>query len=312
MPVEIGIELVVVGEHRRQFRADGDPRRAGERGEIEQHVRLLAARLGQAIAHHKPPLRIRVGILHGDTLAGLQHVPWPVGIPGDRVLDGADHHPEPDRQLGRHDQLRKCERMGRTAHVLLHAQHARRRLEIQAARIEAHALPDQCHARTARAPAHVDQPRRVVRRPANRVNHRIVGLEQSVTGGHLHPRLETPGHLPGLTGKLRGAHVFRGRVDQVAQQRRRIEHLPDGSPVRPRGPHKIGPGKLRWPVAGEFIGGKPPAQGGVMGDSLCNPPRDPVAAGRQARGKCRPGPDVRVRACHEDSSVGTAGLVRQH
>jgi hypothetical protein len=50
---------------------------------------------------------------------------------------------QPHRQSRRHDQVGQRKHMRRAAHVLLHQAHAGRRLDVEPAGIEAHALADQ-------------------------------------------------------------------------------------------------------------------------------------------------------------------------
>ena len=73
--------------------------------------------------------------------------------------------PQPHRQLARHHHRRDGQHRGRTAHVLLHVEHAGRRLEIEAAGVEAHALAHQRDLGIALlAPDEIDQARRPRRR----------------------------------------------------------------------------------------------------------------------------------------------------
>ena len=81
-----------------------------------------------------------------------------------RTFNPACHHHVRERQDG-----------GGAAHVLLHQQHAARRLDVEAAGIETDALADQRDFRMCRvAPAHIDQPRRTGGGAADGMNKRKI------------------------------------------------------------------------------------------------------------------------------------------
>src|SRR3546814_13043718 len=87
--------LVGVAEEGRQFRSEGDARRAGKGSEVDQQVRLLAVRLGERVAENEASLGVGVADLDRQALARLQHVERPERIAG----DGRPH--------GRYQQERK-------------------------------------------------------------------------------------------------------------------------------------------------------------------------------------------------------------
>ena len=67
------------------------------------------------------------------------------------------------------------QRGGGAAHVLLHEQHAARRLDIETAGVEADALADERHQRRALAPPRqVDEARRARAGAADRMDHREI------------------------------------------------------------------------------------------------------------------------------------------
>ena len=71
------------------------------------------------------------------------------------------------------------------AHVLLHVEHAGRRLEVEAAGVEAHALADQRDLGIALlAPHEIDQPRRAAAGAADGMHHGIVLLQEIVAHDH--------------------------------------------------------------------------------------------------------------------------------
>src|SRR3546814_1111529 len=65
-------QLVVVAEEGRQFRSEGDARRAGKGSEVDQQVRLLAVRLGERVAENEASLGVGVADLDRQALARLQ------------------------------------------------------------------------------------------------------------------------------------------------------------------------------------------------------------------------------------------------
>ena len=142
--------------------------------------------------------------------------------------------------------------MGGAAHVLLHELHAGGGLEVEAAGIEANALAHQSDPRPPAAPAEIDQPRRLGARPADRVDRRIVLLEQGIAGDHADPAAVGLGELAGGGGKLRRAEVASRGVDQVAHQAGRPGRALDRSALGPLGPDQLGEAP-RLAVAGEGV-----------------------------------------------------------
>src|SRR5262249_56057875 len=76
---------------------------------------------------------------------------------------------------------------GRPAHVLLHVEHAALGLDIEAARIEAHALADERDLGMARlAPGEIDEARSARGGAADRVNEGKILLEQVLADDRAH------------------------------------------------------------------------------------------------------------------------------
>ncbi len=73
-------------------------------------------------------------------------------------------------------------------------------------------------------PTEIDQPRRPRRGAADRVNQRKILLQQIVADDRADIGVVLRGHGARGVLKLRGTHVVRRRVDQVAHQRDRLDH----------------------------------------------------------------------------------------
>ena len=155
--------------------------------------------------------------------------------------------------------------MGGAAHVLLHVAHARRRLDVQAAGIEHHALADESDQRQVgliQVPADLDDPGRPLRRrrPSDRMDGRIVLFQQGVAGHHRDRGAVRLGDLAGDGLDLQGAHVLGRGVDHLAGQkagRGDVAHRSDGLVLADHQPRAtaLGPGL----VAVEQIGAQRPA-----------------------------------------------------
>ena len=109
---------------------------------------------------------------------------------------------------------------GGAAHVLFHHQHAARRLDVESAGIEAHALADQRHLGMRRiAPGQVDQPWRIDRRTADRMDQRQLLFQQIVADDRRDRRAVLRRQRTSRRLKMRRPHVVGRRVDQVARER---------------------------------------------------------------------------------------------
>ena len=217
-------ERVVIGEQGGKVGAERDPRGAGQGGEIEDQLGLLLGRAGERVGEDQPPLRVGIADLDGEPLAALQDVAGPEGVAGDGILDRRDDQVQADRQAAEHDQAGEGERVRGAAHVLLHQPHARRRLEVEPARIEADALADDRDPRMAPvAPFQLDQPRRAAgaRGAADRGDHRIALVER-LAGGDRRLGAARLGERAGRRLQLGRAEVAGGRVDEVADQEGRF------------------------------------------------------------------------------------------
>ena len=185
-------------------------------------VRRVVSRGGQSVAEHEAPLGVGVADLDRESRARPQDVARPVGISRHGVLDRRDEHAQAHRQAGLHDHPCESEHTGCSSHVLLHEQHARGGLEVEATRVEADALADQRQFRMrGLAPAQVDQARRLRCRATDRMNGgiapgEIVALDDRGLGAVLARKRRR------FPGECRGIHVGRRRVDEIARHRGRV------------------------------------------------------------------------------------------
>ena len=110
--------------------------------------------------------------------------------------------------------------MRRAAHVLFHQQHRRRRLEIEPARIEAHALADDRHAGVFRiAPFEFDHARGMgaAGGAADHVDHREFAFQRIALGDVKRGAVRF-GQAGGDRFEFGRTHVFGRGVDQIADQ----------------------------------------------------------------------------------------------
>ena len=159
------------------LRSEGDAGGAGQRREVDEEVRLLFRGERERIGEDEAAFGVGVADLDGQALAAREHVARPEGGAGDGVFDRRDQDAQPDRQPRGEDHVGEAERIGGAAHVLLHEEHAARRLDVEAAGIEADALADDGDLRMRRlAGDDIDEPRLAPRRrrPADGVDHREV------------------------------------------------------------------------------------------------------------------------------------------
>ena len=135
------------------------------------------------------------------------------------------------RQFGGDDQPRQRERMGRAAHVLLHQPHAARRLDVEPAAVEHHALADDGDARVGRlAPFKLDQARLAPGRggAADRGDQRIV-LASSLPEMTRTCAPDLRRLIANRLLQLGRPEVGCRRVDQVADQSGRLGDADAGS-----------------------------------------------------------------------------------
>ena len=146
-----GGDVIVVAENRRNVGTHGDAGGAGEGGEVQDQCRVLAAGQRQGVGQHHAALGVGVLDLDGGAVAGGDDVVRLVGAAADVVfrqrqpaVNGVFCTAAAQRQQGA-----ECHRAA--LHVLVHAVHVFRRLDVDAAGVEADALADQCQAIAAAA-----------------------------------------------------------------------------------------------------------------------------------------------------------------
>src|SRR4029453_17472984 len=110
-----------------------------------------------------------------------------------------------------------------SAHVLLHDEHAARRLDVEAPRVEADALADQRDHRSAggaprAVPPEVDEPRGPVAGAADRMDHREALGEEIVADDARYAGTVTLGELAGGILQLLRPQVAGRRVDEIAPE----------------------------------------------------------------------------------------------
>ena len=221
-------QRVVIRIEWRQVRTERDACCSGQRRHVDQERGLLVVGKRQGVGKHETALGIGIADLDRDALAAGQHVAGPERIAGDGVLDRGNEHAQTNIHPRSHDHLGKAKHVGRATHVLLHVEHAARRLDVEAAGIETHTLADQRHLRCIlRSPSEVDQPWRPGGRATDRVDHWKIALQQRVSRGDLHDRAIPGGEIAGGGLEGVGAHVTGRRVDEIAHQRHRAGHALD-------------------------------------------------------------------------------------
>ena len=100
------------------------------------------------------------------------------------------------------------------------------RLDVEPAGIEADALADQRDARVIRLPpGQVDQPRRPRGGAANRMNERKIVPQQVVANRGVNVRAVLAGQPACGVFQLWGAHIVGRRIDEIAHQRDRLDHV---------------------------------------------------------------------------------------
>ena len=303
---------VVGGEHGRQVGAQGDPRRAGQGGAVDDQRRLLAIGLGERVGEHQAALGVRIADLHGESLAALDDIEGADGVCRDAVLHRRDQHPKPHREAGAHDCPRQAEHGGGAAHVFLHQHHAVGGLEIEAAAVEPHPLADQGDlGRGLVAPMEIDQPGGLRRGAADRMDQGIARRQQRLADGHRAGAAMALGEIGGHRGERLGPHILGRRVDQVAGQGDGRRQEFDPLAVASLGPHQAGERFAGLAVAGEAITAQRPAQGGVVGFPGVEPGGETVIPFRQRRGQPAIGPGIAARVDAEQHPCDAAAVAGQ-
>jgi hypothetical protein len=167
-----------------------------------------------------------VGIadLHGEPLARAVDVARAKGGAGNRVLDGRDDHAQVELDPARHEHMRERKHAGRAAHVLLHVEHAAFGLDVEAARIEAHALADERDLGMAHlAPGEIDEAGRAGGRAPDRVDKRKILFQQIVADDRAQLSPVALRESAGGCFEFGRAHVVRRRVDEIAGEADALE-----------------------------------------------------------------------------------------
>jgi hypothetical protein len=164
-------------------------------------------------------------------------------------------------------------------------------LDVEAARIEAHALADDRHARILlAAPADLEQARLPCRRAAHGMDGGKVRGEELIA----HPLVEFAAEELGLlahdVGELFRPHVLGGRVHQVAHHPHGLRHVERFLHARGAFHLELGGGALRLLVARELVGAQVPREGGLVGGHGDRALAERVAPVRQLERKRREGP----------------------
>ena len=197
------------------------------------------------------------------------------------------------------------------AHVFLHQFHAAGGFQVEPACVKANAFSHQRYlGRIGIAPQDVDEPGRIVARPADGVNRRIILLQQIVSddlgeGGAMLVR-----HLPGRRREFGRPHVLRRRVDQVADQvgtLRRDFDAPAIGALRPNQP-RIRPIDIL--VAAERICAERPAEERDI-EVLRIGPLDCIGPAGQSIRQFRQCPDAETVVADTNENLGErAGGIR--
>ncbi|ELP46153.1 thiol-disulfide isomerase [Mycobacterium avium subsp. paratuberculosis S5] len=215
---------LVAAHHAGDPGAQRDGLRAGQRGGLDQVVRVVLAGPHDGVGQNQPALG--VGVLHLDGGAAVlrQHIAGPLRGARRHVLrhrHGGDHV---DRQLKLRGQRHGGDDGGGPAHVRGHVMHRGRRLDRDAAGVEGDALADQRHLfrllgflgqpRTAVDQPH--QPRRARRTLADAQNPSVAALLQRLLVEHLHLEADGLTQSPCPLGEFVGKQVTGRGVDQIA------------------------------------------------------------------------------------------------
>ena len=172
---------VTMGIKRRDFRPHGDAGGAGQRGEIDHHIRAFAIALGQHIGQHQPAFGIGIANFNTQPFAAFKHIARAKRIRANGVFNRANHQAQAHRQLRVHHRIGQRNRQRRAAHILLHQIHIIAGLQIETARIKANALADKRQLRRGLiAPNQIEKTRGFLRGAPNGVNHRIILRQQII------------------------------------------------------------------------------------------------------------------------------------
>ena len=156
----------------------------------------------------------------------------------------------------------KCQGCSSPSHVLLHQEHRRRRLDVEAAGIERDALSHQGHFRSAfLSPGEVDEPRGRRGGAADGVDHREILLQQLIADDALERGVVALCEMARRGFDPVGAEVVGRRVDQVAAEDDRLGdacHLVRIDAVRHREPDGL---RRAGAVAVKIVAAEEPREG---------------------------------------------------
>ena len=193
----------------------------------------------QHVGKHEAAFGVGVDDLDGLARHGLDDVAGPLRLAVGHVLDEADGADGVDLGLARGERMHEADDAGGARHVALHVLHALRRLDRDAAGIEAHALADEgdrIGSALAAVPAHDDEPRNSCAEPwptpssAPMPSFFIAGTSSTST---LTPSLVKRG---GAARELRRIEDVRRLIDEVARQDDAVgdARRAEPKPFRPR------------------------------------------------------------------------------
>ena len=286
-------KLLVIGKEGGKIRSEGDTGGPGEGGHVDQQVRLLAAGFRQGIAEDQAALRIGVPYLHGQALAGLEHIEGPEGLAGDGIFHGGDEDAQAQRQARRHHHLRQSQGMGGSAHVLLHDEHCtRRRGRGRRCRNRPPSRPG-----VTRGPA-VPQRRSMTggplrrRRAPHRMNGGPVLFQQRLAAQHAAGRVIALGQVAGGFRQFRRPQVVGRGVDEIADQEIGFNRPGNGIPIGPPWPAQAGQGFfLDFAIAGEAVAAERPTCCRTLDKRRWQAFLQLIVAGRQKCGAADGRPD---------------------
>lgn len=137
-------QLVVRGEQAAVGRTERHAGRTREGSEIDVELRsgIILPGEGERIRENEPAFGVRVADLDGEAGHRGQDVARPRSGLGHTVLDGRNDGHDVDLEPQADDRFEGSEHRRRTAHVMVHAEHAFRGLHAQAPGVEADALAD--------------------------------------------------------------------------------------------------------------------------------------------------------------------------
>ena len=195
---------------------------AGQGGHVDHLVGLDGLDgVAQDVGQGEAALGVGVADLDGRAVHGAQHVARAERGPRGHVLGGRDEAVHLDLRLQGGQRAHDAEHGRRPGHVVLHAQHALRALEVEAPGVEGDALADDGDAldgTARRAIREVDELRRLLaaRGHPEEGPHPQLRALRAVEDLRAEPgRLgDALGHL----GQVRGMHLVGRRIDQIARE----------------------------------------------------------------------------------------------